>query len=217
MVALLAVIGLVVGVLLVWASDFLPTFSQNHKPENKQVSANSRWLSPLNVGVELLSIVSFAFLYGRYSLSLTMIFYDIVFSFLLLIAVIDVKYRLVLNILVYPAIVIVFMAQLVMAQHSMLSTLLGGGLAFGIFFLTARLKPGDLGSGDIKLAALIGLVFGFPGVLWALIVGAGTGALVAVVIVLMRHSTTKLYFPYAPFLCLGAMVALLYSPFFITG
>ena len=93
-----------------------------------------------------------------------------------------------------------------------MSMIIGGIFAFVIFYGTAILKPGDLGGGDVKLAALIGLTFGFPAVLWVLIVGAGTGAVVAIYFLLKSgHSVRSI--PYAPFLCLGALVALFYNPF----
>ena len=87
--------------------------------------------------------------------------------------------------------------------------LLGGGMAFAIFFLTAWLRPGELGGGDVKLATVIGVTFGFPQMLLALLVGAGIGAGVAVMMMMTRQAGRKTRIPYAPFLCLGAMALLL--------
>lgn len=134
----------------------------------------------------------------------------VAYLFFALIAVIDLRYRLVLNIVTYPAIVIVLLGNLLVLHADPRHILLGGGLAFGIFFLTAWLKPDDLGWGDVKLAALLGFAFGFPQILWALLVGGGLGAVVA--LLLLRQHGKKYTIPYAPFLCLGAMIALLYNP-----
>lgn len=134
----------------------------------------------------------------------------VAYLFFALIAIIDLKYRLVLNIVTYPAIVIVLLGNLLVLQADPRHILLGGGLAFGIFFLTAWLRPDDLGWGDVKLAALLGFAFGFPQILWALLVGGGLGAVVA--LLLLRQHDKKHTIPYAPFLCLGAMIALLYNP-----
>ena len=216
MIVLVALIGLFIGVVLVWASDFLPRYSEGLRSRSVTIPAHLTMTSRLHFCAFLLSAVACLFFYGRYGLSVALVFNASIFSFLLLIALIDLKYRLVLNILTYPAFVIVVLAQLLFPQQGALRILLGGGLAFGIFFLTARLKPGDLGGGDVKLATLIGLFFGFPGVLWALIVGAGTGALVAIVLLVTHRDGSKRFFPYAPFLCGGAIVALLYSPVLLT-
>ena len=60
--------------------------------------------------------------------------------------------------------------------------------------------------------------------LWALLVGVGTGALIAVVLVLTQSQAkthlkdtkrtkqaTKRTMPYAPFLCIGTLAVLLYG------
>jgi leader peptidase (prepilin peptidase) / N-methyltransferase len=127
--------------------------------------------------------------------------------FFVIIALIDIRHRIVPNLLVYPAILIALALQLLYAHTDVRVVLLGGGLAFGIFALTAWLKPDSLGGGDVKLAGLIGVLCGFPGVLGALLIGAGTGAGVAVY--LMRSNSKQATIPYAPFLCLGAIVLLL--------
>lgn len=130
------------------------------------------------------------------------------YFYLLLVALIDLKYRLVLNVMVYPALVVAVIAHLLAADQSMAHVLVGGGMAFSIFFLTAWLRPGQLGFGDVKLAALIGVGVGFPVILWALL--AGTGAAGAVAIWLLRRGASAgTRIPYAPFLCLGALAALL--------
>ena len=234
MVIFIVLIGMLNGKLLTWASDYLPRFSANYQSLEKTYRfsmtpalwqltvaflspkrVHQKWL-PLHAGMEALSAVAFTFLYMRYGTSSSVLFYATIFSFFLLIALIDIKYRLVLNVLIYPAIVVVVLGQVLLATNSVLSLLLGGGLAFGIFYLTARLKPGDLGGGDVKLATLIGLAFGFPGVLWALIAGAGSGAVMAVILLSTHPIDEKRYFAYAPFLCLGAIIALLYVPFLTT-
>ncbi|MBK9613771.1 A24 family peptidase [Candidatus Amarobacter glycogenicus] len=88
---------------------------------------------------------------------------------------------------------------------------LGGGLALAAFVLAAWLRPGDLGGGDVKLAALIGLIFGFPGVLWPLLLGVGLGGMAAAYL-LLRGYGRRYHIPYAPFLSLGVFIARLYTP-----
>lgn len=128
--------------------------------------------------------------------------------FLLLIAFLDLKYRQIPNRLVYPATAVLLLYHSYRQPTAWPAILIGGGLALGIFALTAWLRPGDLGGGDIKLAALIGLFFGFPAVLWALGIGVGLGAGTAVFL-LWRGQDRHTHIPYAPFLCLGAFIALL--------
>jgi leader peptidase (prepilin peptidase)/N-methyltransferase len=207
MIILIILIGLLVGWMVNWAVDYLPRYAAS-----RPTTVTMRLYPPaLRAGVELVSALAIAYLWTQLGLSWNLLFYAGAYAFFLLIAMIDLKYRLVLNVMTYPAIAALLLVHCVFLRQNTLHVLLGGSLAFAIFFLTAWLKPDDLGSGDVKLATLIGVAFGFPQVLWALIVGGSSGALVAVIL-LLRRREAKMTMPYAPFLCLGAMVAILYNP-----
>ena len=70
---------------------------------------------------------------------------------------------------------------------------------------------GGMGFGDIKMATLIGLVTGFPLVLVAILLAVVLGGLVAVVLLLLKLRGRKQAIPFAPFLSLGAIVALFHG------
>src|SRR5919201_1082467 len=95
---------------------------------------------------------------------------------------------------------------------NLFSVVLGGATGLLLFMLVAILRPHQIGGGDVKLAALIGLLFGFPYGLWALMVGVISAGITAMVLLLTKRSNRQTQIPYAPFLCLGAMVALFYNP-----
>jgi leader peptidase (prepilin peptidase)/N-methyltransferase len=196
------VFGFLSGWLLNWLSDFLPRrLDKAPRPVNPP-----RWTAGLPwVMGGMTAVVCFYFGPRGQWLSLAL------YAFFLLIALIDGKYRLVLNVLVFPAIALTLVYHLVTGEQSWTAVLLGGGLALAAFVLAAWLRPGDLGGGDVKLAALIGLIFGFPGVLWPLLLGVGLGGLAAAYL-LLRGYGRRYHIPYAPFLCLGVFIALLYTP-----
>ncbi len=130
--------------------------------------------------------------------------------FLLVVALLDLRYRIVPNRLVYPAAVMALAARLLLYGASDALVALAAGLgAFGLFFLAGWVSPGGLGGGDIKLAGLTGLLTGFPGIFLALIVAVMSGGLTAVALI---ASGKRDPIPYAPFLCLGALVALIWNP-----
>jgi leader peptidase (prepilin peptidase)/N-methyltransferase len=223
MIIITALVGWFAGWFLNRLSDYLPRFSVTENP--KPVAVRSNWPAvfelikskqPLKVswllldaGVEVLSALFFAVMWSQLGASAALLFALCGYCFFLLIAIIDFKYRLVLNVLTYPAIVAMLVLNLVMLPQQTTNILLGGGMAFGIFFLTAWLRPGELGGGDVKLATLIGVAFGFPQMLLALLVGAGIGAVVVIFLLISRKAGWKSQIAYAPFLCLGAMVLLL--------
>jgi leader peptidase (prepilin peptidase)/N-methyltransferase len=71
-----------------------------------------------------------------------------------------------------------------------------------------------MGWGDVRLGLVIGLLVSFPHVLWALSLGIMAGALVALGLIVARRGNLASQMPYAPFLCLGAVLSLLGVPFF---
>jgi prepilin signal peptidase PulO-like enzyme (type II secretory pathway) len=166
----------------------------------------------LEIAVELFTALLFAYLWQRFGPSWKLLLLASCCSFLLLIAVIDLRYRLVLNVLIYPAAAVTLLFHSVPSGRDALTALLGGAVGLSFFSLVALVRRGDMGAGDVKLAALIGLMVGFPQVLWALTLGILAGGITALFLLLTHLRDLKSYMPYAPFLCLGAAITLIYTP-----
>lgn len=232
MILLCALVGLLVGGFLNWAGDYLPRFASSSAVPSIEstcrpvpalwhlLTSSTSWRSPsrlqksswLGVAVELFTALLFAYLWNRLGPSWELLLLAFTCSFFLLIVIIDLRYRLVLNVMVYPAMVVTLLLRLLLPGSGAVTALVGGAIGLALFLLTALLRPGGLGAGDVKLATLIGLILGFPQVLWALALGILAGGIVAIFLILTRRGELKSYIPYAPFLCLGAIVALLYNP-----
>ncbi|MCL6649934.1 MAG: prepilin peptidase [Chloroflexi bacterium] len=103
---------------------------------------------------------------------------------------------------------------LAVERSQVLDSLLGGAGAFGSFWLLRavgrRLPPAPLGWGDVKLAGLVGLVCGLPLTPLALLLGTAAGAGAALAL-LLAGWPRRAFFPYAPALASGALVALGWS------
>jgi leader peptidase (prepilin peptidase)/N-methyltransferase len=132
--------------------------------------------------------------------------------FLLAVIVIDFEHHRVLNMMLVPAAVVAaVLSALPWTPESLgnlVNALLGGAVGFGVFLLLAIVGRGALGMGDVKLAGVIGLMTGYPDVLWALIIGALVGAGAAIVLLISRKATRKTAIAYAPYLAFGAFVVL---------
>ena len=135
-------------------------------------------------------------------------------ALLLAILVIDLRHREVYFVLGYGGIVLA-VALAPLAMSGGFFGALGGGLVgaliFGGFYVLGRLlyrgrEP--LGTGDVTIAALLGAMTGFPGVLTALGIGILAGGIGAVFI-LARSGSRTAYMPYGPALCLGGLFVLL--------
>ena len=90
-----------------------------------------------------------------------------------------------------------------------------GMLAYGgSLLLVAIVAPAGMGMGDVKLAALIGLVLGALGLRYVA-VAAGAGILlggVGAIAALVAGASRKQAIPFGPFLAAGALVAAFLAP-----
>jgi leader peptidase (prepilin peptidase) / N-methyltransferase len=128
------------------------------------------------------------------------------------VAAIDIEHRIIPNRLMYPALVVfpvyLTVAKLFGAPVDLVRMVLGFALYGGALFVVAIISRG-MGMGDVKLAALVGLVLGSLGLRYvgvaagAAIVLGGVGAIVALLLGRGRKSAI----PFGPYLAAGAVVS----------
>jgi leader peptidase (prepilin peptidase) / N-methyltransferase len=137
---------------------------------------------------------------------------------MLAIALIDLRHRIIPNRIVYPSL-------LGFGAYVVIVGLGGGGLSparagIGMFayggslLIVALVSPAGMGMGDVKLAALIGLVLGSLGLRYVA-VAAGTGILLggaAAIVALIAGASRKQVLPFGPFLAGGAVIAAFLGP-----
>jgi leader peptidase (prepilin peptidase) / N-methyltransferase len=126
---------------------------------------------------------------------------------LVAVAAIDAEHRIVPNRIVLPAAAAFLAARLVLEPS--LEWPLGALAASGALLVVALAYPGGLGMGDVKLALLLGAALG-TGVAVALMLGLLAALVPAVVLIIRKgqKAARKTAIPFAPFLALGAVVAL---------
>jgi leader peptidase (prepilin peptidase)/N-methyltransferase len=131
-------------------------------------------------------------------------------ALLMTIMAIDLRTRQVYLVLGYGGVVLALMLSPVSMSGGLVSAAVGaliGGLAFGGLYALGRAlyRGGEpLGTGDITIAALLGAMAGFPGILTALLVGILAGGVGAVIVLCVGRSR-KAFMPYGPALCLGGL------------
>lgn len=136
---------------------------------------------------------------------------------LIALGAIDLERHLLPRTIVYPSLGLV-MAGLVLAaavtQHweRLGVAVLCGTASFAVFFAVNWIRPGWLGFGDVRLAALIGLALGWLGP-WYLLIGFmaanAIGAAVGIGLILAGRATRKTQVPYGVFLGAGSILAVL--------
>ena len=163
----------------------------------------------------------FALLAWHYDLNLDLAIALIYTCIFMVIFFIDLEHGLILNSIVFPAIVVAFIFSFFWGGFEefrpevgpgfVVSAILGGAAGFAVMLMPYLISRGGMGAGDVKLAGLIGLVNGFPLVLVALFIGIVAGGAVAAGLMLSRVVGRKDAIPFGPFLAAGAIVSMIWG------
>jgi len=132
--------------------------------------------------------------------------------------VFDLKHRLILNKITYPAIVLALVLAPFSPGLTLPRALIGGAGVALFFFVLNVISRGSIGLGDAKLGAFIGAITGAGsdpahiGAVYATIYGILLGGAAALVLLVTRLRRLKDPIPYGPFLCAGAAIILYQGP-----
>jgi leader peptidase (prepilin peptidase)/N-methyltransferase len=132
-------------------------------------------------------------------------------SLAVLITVTDVARRTIPNLALLAATLLWLPLWLVARPGPLAGGPVGAVVFAGPLWVAARLRPGDMGTGDVKLATVLGLYLGFPACVPGLILGVVAGGIGAALALLRPATGRRGTIPYGPFLAAGAMVALIWG------
>lgn len=251
---LFALLGLLIGAIINRAADNLPArrnlidaphcpYCDTPRPVLDQIAVLSYLLlrgrcpnchAPIPFRapiVEIANALAFAFLWTRAGATILLALNLIYTSIFLLVFVIDFEHRLILNVVILPAILFAAVAS-PWSRSGLEPSLIGGAVSFaivlGIYFfgeVFSRLRHinipgGAFGQGDVKLAAFMGVVTAFPYAIFAIFVAillGGIGAILFIAYQLIVHRRLALTaaIPYGPFFCIAGWVIMVFglSPF----
>ncbi len=123
----------------------------------------------------------------------------------------DLEQRIIPNRLMAAGAVLALVLWTIADPGRLPENLIAGAAAGGFLLIAAVAYPAGMGMGDVKLAAVMGLFLGKL-VGPALFLGFAAGALVGIALVAVRGpAARKQGVPFAPFLALGGMLALLFG------
>jgi leader peptidase (prepilin peptidase)/N-methyltransferase len=140
----------------------------------------------------------------------TGVWLDLIFvAGLVAITQIDLAHQIIPNRIVAPLALAAVVLTAVLAPHQLPEHLIAGAAAGGFLLIAVLAYPAGMGMGDVKLAAVMGLVLGravAPAMFIALIAGTVVG--VAVMARKGVHDGRKTRVPFGPFLALGSVAAM---------
>jgi leader peptidase (prepilin peptidase)/N-methyltransferase len=125
------------------------------------------------------------------------------------VTLIDLDHRIIPNKLTGPGAVLAVVLVAALDTAALPEHLIAGLAAGGFLLAAALAKPGGMGMGDVKLAAVMGLFLG-RAVAPALLVALVAGSLVGVALMARRgvRDARGTTIPFGPWLALGGVVAL---------
>jgi len=132
-------------------------------------------------------------------------------GFLLIIFVYDLKYYLILDNVIWPALVLAIVVNLFLGfawLDLLLAMVIGGGFFLVQFVIS---KGRWIGGGDIRLGLLMGAILGYPHILTALFIAYVLGSLLSVWLLLASRKGWKDKVPFGTFLTLATWLTMLYG------
>lgn len=127
----------------------------------------------------------------------------------------DLKYGIIPDKIVFPAI-LVSIIYLFLIHNSLFLIHFLSAVGAGLFFLVLSLikirKHSAMGFGDVKFAFLMGLILGFPKIIVSLYIAFLTGAIVGCILIVWRKKKTfGTSIPFGPFLVIGTLIAIFFG------
>lgn len=161
----------------------------------------------------IMFFVTALFVFNNFQFSIPLIYYLFIVSSLIVIFFADLKYGIIPDKIVFPAIAIIFLYLLINPSSFIINHLLsalGACLFFLLLFLIT--KGRGMGFGDVKFAFLMGLILGFPNIIVALYAAFLTGAIIGIILILWRKKRIfGTSIPFGPFLVLGNFIAIFFG------
>jgi leader peptidase (prepilin peptidase) / N-methyltransferase len=165
--------------------------------------------------VELLTGLLYLSLYLFFGLQLVTFVYMLLGTVLIIITFIDLKEKIIPDVLSYPFIMIGFLFSFFRKDltpiNSLLGILAGGGSLLLIAVAgTYLFKKEAMGGGDVKLAAMIGAFLGWQLTLLSLFFGFFLGAVIGIIVLVLSKGKSEIV-PFGPFIALGTMIAIFWG------
>lgn len=140
------------------------------------------------------------------------IFWLFCLSILIFIFFFDVKYYLIDDRVMIPAILIALITIIFLPANQLFpdikSALIGALIPFFFFLIQILISKGKwIGSGDLRIGLFMGLILGFPNVIVALLLSYIIGSIAGLIVASKKGTIKNIAIPFGPFLVLGTIIA----------
>lgn len=157
--------------------------------------------------VESINGIGYMLLTYEFGVGWTAFAYALFISSLLVLTFIDLSHQILPDLITLPGIIVGLIAASSVLPTGIINSVIGVLVGGGAFYLVAVISRGGMGGGDIKLIAMIGAFLGWRDVLLTIFIGALTGSLVGIFLMLFKGKKRKDPIPFGPFLAAGAIIS----------
>lgn len=141
-----------------------------------------------------------------------LIFYLIILIFLAIIFLYDLKYYLVADIIVWPAIIISFLFNVLILKVNVINLLIAGAIGASFFGLQFLISKGKwIGGGDILIGLLAGFIVGWPKIILVLFMAYILGSVIGVILLVSKKKEWSSKIPFGPFLVFSIWLTILFG------
>jgi leader peptidase (prepilin peptidase) / N-methyltransferase len=170
-------------------------------------------ISPRYPLVEMLTALLSLVLFWKYGLSLQYLAAFLFAAALVVITFIDFDHQIIPDVISLPGIPIFFLLAVFVMGVGFLDALIGLIVGGGFLYLVAVgyeliAKREGMGGGDIKLLAMIGAFLGWKSLFFVVFMSSILGALVGIVLIMIKGKDMKYAVPFGPFLSIAAVMYL---------
>lgn len=163
------------------------------------------WRYPI---IELLTALMLMQLFLLYGFTLIFIIYSLIFSLLIVISAIDLTDGVIPDIYMLPAIMLALLAYFInpnsLGFESVWGVLIAGGSLAAIVLLS---RERWMGSGDIGLGILLGLMAGLTGSVVGLVLAFVGGSVISLLAILFKQKSLKQTIAFGPFLAVATYIS----------
>lgn len=210
MIVVAAVLGALIGILVYWESRrYIRMYRQRDASAAGESAPVTREDRRLGAGVACAFALFATLWWWQRPTWYQFVPVTVTVAILGIITLVDLAVRRIPNRLVLSLFLWAVVQSLWTGQPSLAGLVLGTLIGGGLFLLIAVAGRGAMGMGDVKLAAALGAVLGYPAVLSGLFAGIIAGGLAALLLILTRRIGRKDYMAYGPYLALGAILILM--------
>ena len=166
--------------------------------------------------VELLSILSFLFIYKFYGLTITSLLLAMLSIFFIIIFFIDLKHYIIPDVLTFPLMIIGFVKSFdpnlntsifPNYLHSLIGGIFGYLIIWSIIYFYKKLRNKEgMGLGDAKLMAVVGFWFGWVSIPFTIFISSVVALIIVFPSLINQSRKMSSEIPFGPYIIIGCVL-----------